>query len=206
MNSLTLTVGQVRGLVLIAAKGDVRYYLNGALIDFAKRRAVATDGTVLLATKAAPVSEADEPGDKSVILDRDTLEAISKGGKVTDDVVILPAEDGKVQLIRTGSIQLAITATPIDGRFPEYERIIPHTVSGDLGNYNPLLVARVDKALRLACDATKSGSIAHIGHNGTASAPVFLPGFCKQALAIVMPFRASDHTAADAVAEFMSAA
>jgi len=110
------------------AQQDVRYYLNGMLLETAGKylRAVATDGHRLALCQA----EID-------------------GGKLSEQQVIVPRKgvlelqrllDGQGELdIELGPnhirIQLAgirFTSKLIDGRFPEYERVIPKQSSNEL--------------------------------------------------------------------------
>ena len=165
-NSIDLTVSQVRGVVLASAKNDARYYLNGALFDFKDGRVVATDGHCLLALNVtATVRESGYP---SVIVAREHLESIAKGGRVTDIITIFYGESG-LNLHREGGVDL--DCTPIDGKFPEYARVMPDKTSGDAGQFDPDLMARIAKALRLACNAPKS-LVPAVGHNGKSGAIV----------------------------------
>jgi DNA polymerase-3 subunit beta len=110
------------------AQQDVRYYLNGMLLETGGQylRAVATDGHRLA-----------------------LCQAVLSGAKLDDQQVILPRKgvlelqrlmsgEGSVN-IELGSnhvrIQLAgirFTSKLIDGRFPEYDRVIPKDSSNEL--------------------------------------------------------------------------
>jgi DNA polymerase-3 subunit beta len=110
------------------AQQDVRYYLNGLLLETGKQhlRAVATDGHRLAWSQAAV-----------------------NGGNMTEQQVIVPRKgvlelqrllggDGSVN-IELGSNHIRIqlegirfTSKLIDGRFPEYERVIPKDTSNEL--------------------------------------------------------------------------
>lgn len=110
------------------AQQDVRYYLNGLLLETGKKhlRAVATDGHRLA------LCQAEVPG-----------------GKLPEQQVIVPRK-GVLELQRLmtgeGSLNLELgsnhiriqldgirfTSKLIDGRFPEYERVIPQDTSNSL--------------------------------------------------------------------------
>jgi DNA polymerase III sliding clamp (beta) subunit (PCNA family) len=196
MNEITMTVSQARGLILASAKGDVRYYLNGTLLDFAGGRAIATDGRCLLAVNLA--SQADDPAFASAIVPRDALENIAKGGKVTDDICITYDDDG-LHLMRNS---VRITVEPIDGRFPDWQRVIPDDANGEPAQYNPELVARIGKALCLAVNDKKA--MPAIAYNGNAAALVVAQDHAETAVAVVMPWR-NDCDAAAALADFNAA-
>ena len=110
------------------AQQDVRYYLNGLLIETGGKhlRAVATDGHRLALCQAE-----------------------LKGGKMEEKQVIVPRK-GVLELQRLlsgeGQVSLALgnnhiriqldgirfTSKLIDGRFPEYERVIPKNPGNEL--------------------------------------------------------------------------
>ena len=103
------------------AQQDVRYYLNGLLLETDKKRlrAVATDGHRLA------LSEVDLAGaatrDEQLIVPRKGVLELSR----------LLDGDGEVQLalganhIRVQLDGIRLTSKLIDGRFPEYSRVVP---------------------------------------------------------------------------------
>ena len=184
MNQITLTVEQARGVILASAKSDARYYLCGSLFDFENGRVVSTDGHVLLAVNVD--SECTDVAYGSVIVKRADLEAIAKAGKVTDMLTVTYGADGLTIARENG---LSINAEPIDGRFPDYTRVFPEKTSGDAAQFDPDLLARISKALRLAINPPKSKPVT-VGNNGTASALVFFHGYSDRGIAIIMPIRA----------------
>lgn len=101
------------------AHQDVRYYLNGLLIEASagRLRAVATDGHRL----ALAELDAGTDDDIQVIVPRKGVLELSR----------LLEADGEVALaIGTNHIQVELgdirfTSKLIDGRFPDYERVIP---------------------------------------------------------------------------------
>src|SRR6202046_444123 len=103
------------------AQQDVRYYLNGMLleIDGAMLRAVATDGHRLALCEAA--LEAKAKTSQQIIVPR-------KGGLELQRV--LTDEGTAAVAIGTNHVRAQIgdvrfTSKLIDGRFPEYSRVIP---------------------------------------------------------------------------------
>jgi DNA polymerase-3 subunit beta len=104
------------------AQQDVRYYLNGLLLEVSANylRAVATDGHRLAFCEKE--TSADIADIKQVILPR-------KG--VLELVRLLSEADDKVKIILgTNHLQvdfddLRLTSKLIDGRFPDYNRVMP---------------------------------------------------------------------------------
>lgn len=104
------------------AQQDVRYYLNGLLIDATGKRvrAVATDGHRLAFSEWAGETGLGEA--VQAILPRKSVLELSR---------LLDNSDSEVRLvIGQGQIQVEIdvvrlTTKTIDGRFPDYERVIP---------------------------------------------------------------------------------
>ncbi len=102
------------------AQQDVRYYLNGMLLELknGRLRMVATDGH-RLALCTAP--ETISAGDASVIIPR-------KG--VLELVRLLEGDESLRLVIGTNHIraankQFTFTSKLVDGKFPEYERVLP---------------------------------------------------------------------------------
>lgn len=105
------------------ANQDVRYYLNGLLLDLDGEtlRGVATDGH-RLALAEAGLSAPAEGGRRQVIVPR-------KG--VLELQGLFDAGDGEIELefarnhLRVRRDQVTFTSKLIDGRFPDYEAVIP---------------------------------------------------------------------------------
>ena len=126
--SLTLKTTALRRIIaetqFAMAHQDVRYYLNGLLIELSgnRVRAVATDGHRLALS--------------DVLIDsgiKETLQVIVPRKGITEAMRLLgdQGQDGEVQLeisqshlrIRAGNYQL--TTKLIDGKFPDYMRVLP---------------------------------------------------------------------------------
>ncbi|HET7569978.1 MAG TPA: DNA polymerase III subunit beta [Gammaproteobacteria bacterium] len=104
------------------AQQDVRYYLNGLLLEIAdgRVRAVATDGhrlalcDIAAHTGDAPAQQVIVPRKgvlelQRLLSDSDTLAEIELGGNK----------------IRVGLGELRFTSKLVDGRFPDYDRVVP---------------------------------------------------------------------------------
>jgi DNA polymerase-3 subunit beta len=135
--SLALPQAQLHRLLekthFAMANQDVRYYLNGLLLDVAgaRLRAVATDGH-RLALCEFMVDGADASPQQVILPRKGVLELqrlVGSGGECT---VAIGTNHLRVQLDG-----IRFTSKLIDGRFPDYDRVIP----GETGN--PMLADRV---------------------------------------------------------------
>ena len=123
--ALTISQGELRRLIdktqFSMAQQDVRYYLNGLLLETDGKllRAVATDGHRLALCEATLESKAKT--NQQVILPRKGVLELQRilGG---DGTVELSIGSNHVRA-RIGDVRF--TSKLIDGRFPEYGRVIP---------------------------------------------------------------------------------
>lgn len=124
-HSLKLSQGDLRILLektqFAMAQQDVRYYLNGLLMETSKKmlRAVATDGHRLALCELALAEAAS--GSHQVIVPRKGVQELQR----------LLTGDGEVVLavganhVRATIDDIRFTSKLIDGKFPDYERVIP---------------------------------------------------------------------------------
>ena len=109
------------------AQQDVRYYLNGMLLETSEGhlRAVATDGHRLALSQAVLEGKVDQ---QPVIVPRKGVLELQR----------LMTGDGDLNIefganhIRIQLEGIRFTSKLIDGRFPEYERVIPQESSNEL--------------------------------------------------------------------------
>ncbi|MEO8466892.1 MAG: DNA polymerase III subunit beta [Gammaproteobacteria bacterium] len=123
--TLRITRADLRQLVekthFSMAQQDVRYYLNGLLFETERKRlrAVATDGHRLALSEADLIGAATR--DEQLIVPRKGVLELSR----------LLDGDGEVQLalganhVRVHLDGIRLTSKLIDGRFPEYGRVVP---------------------------------------------------------------------------------
>lgn len=104
------------------AQQDVRYYLNGTLLELRSSgvRTVATDGH-RLALAELPLS-LDTEEVLSVIVPRKAILELMRLLTGQDESVSLSVGSGQLK-VEVGDLQLMTKL--IDGRFPDYERVIP---------------------------------------------------------------------------------
>lgn len=128
--TLTIPRQQLRGLIertqFAMAQQDVRYYLNGTLfeVDAQRVRMVATDGHRLALSEVAVETGISE-----------RLQVIVPRKAVLELQRLLDASD-EPATVRISATQIEVdidvvrlTTKLIDGRFPDYERVVPD--SGD---------------------------------------------------------------------------
>ena len=195
---ITIDHSIIKALLICAAKHDVRYYLKGVAVDARANGdvvLVATDGHRLLAYPVAVDSiEALAPGE--YIIPREALEAVkpAKAGRTTMpihiDITAAPdtrhPEDAEVIIKGTTSITItgatSTVTAPIDGKFPDWRRIVPASTSGEAAQFNADYVSGFGDICKLL--GGKYGPF--INHTGGACAVVTnLPG----ALGLLMPMR-----------------
>ena len=110
------------------AQQDVRYYLNGLLLETGQKhlRAVATDGH-RLALCEVELDQKDLPEQQVIVPRKGVLELQRLIGGEGDLELILGSNHVRIQLEG-----IRFTSKLIDGRFPEYERVIPQDTSNHL--------------------------------------------------------------------------
>jgi DNA polymerase-3 subunit beta len=146
----------------------VRYYLNGMLLETEGKvlRTVATDGHRLAFCEAA--LEADAGSHHQVIVPRKGVMELQR----------LLAGDGPVELavgtnhVRAQIGDIRFTSKLIDGRFPEYSRVIPANPTRKVTADRDLLRAALQRAAILSNEkyrgirlAVKAGLLTLQAHN-----------------------------------------
>jgi DNA polymerase-3 subunit beta len=129
-HQFSLKQGQLKRLIdrtgFAMAQQDVRYYLNGMLWELADKRlrVVATDGHRLaLCTLPEPV---DVNGDTQVILPRKGVLELAR---------LLLDEDAEIAVvigsnhIRATTHDFTFTSKLVDGKFPDYQRVLPRSTN-----------------------------------------------------------------------------
>jgi DNA polymerase-3 subunit beta len=110
------------GMVQYAmAHQDIRYYLNGVLLvaDGEFLRLVATDGHRLAYT--ATKLDKNYPK-REIILPRKTVQELIKLLGDTEDKITFDIAENQVKISFS---DVVVTSKVIDGKFPDYERVIP---------------------------------------------------------------------------------
>jgi DNA polymerase-3 subunit beta len=123
--TITLPQRDFRGLLKLAefamAQQDIRYYLNGMLlvIDKGSLQAVATDGHRL---SYASIAVAGDYSRQEVILPRKTVLEL---GKLLEDSEAQLTIDLLTNQVRFRFSNIELVSKVVDGKFPDYNRVIP---------------------------------------------------------------------------------
>ena len=107
------------------AQQDVRYYLNGLLLEIGADylRAVATDGHRLAASDMAIENPGNQEGEaRQIIVPRKGVLEMQKLLSKSSDKVKIVVGANALRLSVPGA---QLTSKLIDGRFPDYEKVIP---------------------------------------------------------------------------------
>ena len=114
----------LKAVSLAAAKNDVRYYLNGVMVRNGEM--AATNGHVALLIQSEKIKS-----DGEYIIDNDTLKMILTAHKgIKGDTRIEVVDSVAI----TGKNKISIT--PVDGKFPDVNRVIPQEPSGEIAHFN----------------------------------------------------------------------
>ena len=130
LKKLTVTQKQFRQLLgqtqFSMAAQDVRYYLNGLLllVDGNELRAVATDGHRLAYASMPLEGDATSPR-QELILPRKTVLELNRLLADNDEPLSIELASNQIRF-QFGQINLV--SKLIDGKFPDYERVIPATL------------------------------------------------------------------------------
>ena len=104
------------------AQQDVRYYLNGLLLEVAEKsiKAVATDGHRLAFDETDIKKSSDET--KQIIVPRKGVTELIRLLQTSQDEANIRISKNHIQIT---SGNLSFTSKLIDGKFPDYQRVIP---------------------------------------------------------------------------------
>lgn len=166
----------LKAVMLAAAKKDVRYYLNGVMVR--NGELAATNGHMALLIKSESIKS-----DGEYIIDNDTLKMIvtaHKGIKGDNRVEVVDS------ITTTGSSKIHIT--PVDGKFPDVNRVIPQETSGEIAHFNYEYLLACQKA---NCEFFDSkDAYIKLQHNGLSGAKFESDDWINNKLiGVVMPVR-----------------
>jgi len=150
---LSLPQKQLKSLLALVqyamAQQDIRYYLNGLLmvIEEGQLKLVATDGHRL--AFAGQEAGAKNLPKQEVILPRKTIVELSKLLGENDDPVEIELSAAQAQF-RFGEVTLI--SKLVDGKFPDYGRVIPQNQPKKLKLERTLLLQALQRAAILTSD------------------------------------------------------
>jgi len=179
---ITIDRNALKAVSRFAAVKDIRHYLQGVLIESnpLQTRLCATDGHAMAVHRAD--AKDDNEGSWTGILPLDAVTTLLKmkaAHKTLKDapITLTIAESGEIRCDWVGQ---SIITRAVDGKFPDYRRVIPEKLDGTAAWINPDYLTRI-------VDAAKD-----IGAGFTFG---FGGNFCSMAqigsdmVAVVMPMR-----------------
>jgi DNA polymerase-3 subunit beta len=183
---------QLKALLLLAPKSDIRYYLCGVFVEYNQTttRLVVTDGHKLGILNH---HSEDNQGSGSLIIPRDVIENLPKAGK-TDAILIFTKEE-KAGYWKLDNYGTQTIFSQVEGTYPDYRRVCQFTTDGTAANFNYEYLVQFLK-VQHALGGSK-GSTLNLYQNGNSSALVHLVGVPNFA-GVVMPMRADSTNQAGA--------
>ena len=111
------------------AQQDVRYYLNGLMLQLSKNQiiSVATDGHRLAFCQAEAILDPTET--RQVIIPRKAINEISRLLDDSDNEVKLSLSENHIRIELSNII---FTSKLIDGKFPDYQQVIPQKCDNEV--------------------------------------------------------------------------
>jgi len=199
--SIELTRSALRAALIFAAKNDIRYYLNCVCLHVGEcgdARLVATDGHRLAIVKLCDQSSA-APGE--YLIPGDMLKTIKKAGRLDKLPLLLTVDGERFSLADQYDGAILCGSKLIDGKFPDYQRIIPipENMDGTPGTFNASYLADIQKALIELGDSNGFYSMRQNGEKSGALVMREDKGF----LCVVMGMRGFDQPGTPDLAQFM---
>ena len=140
---ITIQSNTIKAIAMFAGgKNEIRKYLQGVLIETGPKGifAVATNGHCLAVTRLSSV-----PHDYSaVIIPNETIASAVKATKL--GLFIDFDMEGEKRIITISTIDAQFRGLELEGRFPDWRRVLRVTNSGEKAHYCPEYVTLVDKA------------------------------------------------------------
>lgn len=184
MQKVIVTAAHLKALVLLAAQQDVRYYLNGVLVEATpfETRLVATDGHKLGLARFA--AENEITSDISFILPTSTIDSLKVAKRDMSALLSIEINGADCAIV---AVNTRISFKPVDGKFPDYRRVIPRTLSGEAGNYMPSLLMAFQKCGQILLGATNPVA-PRIEQNGEKDAARLTFDGYDNFIGVCMPF------------------
>jgi len=184
-NQFTVSQNNLDAMLILAAKKDIRYYLNGLHIEYSPEftRVIACDGHKLGIFQAA----AENIGMGALTIPREVIEGLPK----KCHILTFSQIDANLWQIDTGSA--VIKFAPCDSKYPDFRRVVNQAdkTSGEAAGFNLTYLNEFEKAGNLlAGSKLKVGNRVRIHHNGQNGALITLNGLPNFA-GVLMPLRDS---------------
>jgi DNA polymerase-3 subunit beta len=176
---------QLKAMLNLAAKQDIRYYLNGVFVEFNQQttRLVATCGHKLGVLNH---SSDDNQGAGSLSIPREVIENLPKAGKFDPELTITKFDGNATgwTIVIPGGTQIVFQQ--IEGTFPDYRRVCNFKTNGEAASFNYEYMVQFLK-VQHALGGSKTNTV-NLYQNGTSGALVTLAGVDNFA-GVIMPIR-----------------
>jgi DNA polymerase III sliding clamp (beta) subunit (PCNA family) len=179
MQQFSIKLSTLKGLVILSAKKDIRYYLQSIQLEFNSKftRCIATNGHVLGINQENQENE----GAGSVLVPREIIDNIKVSKKDLDHIALFTQiSEAKWSIKYMGN---EVIFSPLDGKFPDYSRVVNQIkTSGEPAFYNFEYLIDFSKVVN-----TIGATLLNLHYNGnsggliTCSSPDFT--------GIIMPIR-----------------
>ena len=191
----SININSLKAAQFCSANKDIRYYLNSVYLDFKVDtvlphvNVIATDGHLLAAyqDKLTDVDNATVRADFSVIVPLDTIKAVLK----------LVGKDQKtIELEKLGeNWRLGdLNFIPIEGKYPDYMRVIPGTDTRHHDNgaprIDPDILLKAHKSFNTRFNwATNAKGKGSFSYGPTKNDSAVLHNGDNKSLVVIMPMR-----------------
>jgi DNA polymerase-3 subunit beta len=190
MNTVNIRISYLKAALITAAKKDIRYYLNGVLVDILPRavRIVSTDGHRCTVFHSAIHDDDADQEPAQIIIPRDIVKGIKGAtGRIVLTALTYDAANPLAPCTLVGIAGGDRIFTPVDGKFPDYTRIMPNSApSGERGCFNPHYLADFAEVVQIAAD--RNIAYPEVWDNGDSCAPVTYSGL-PEFYGALMPMR-----------------
>lgn len=176
----------LRAVLLFAAKTDIRYYLNGVKVEATKEatRVIATNGHVLAVHHSDQINDLAAPTE--LIVPYRVIAMVKGGRKGRAMPLMLESEDGVTWQLRDLLLDFAMTFRPIEGKYPDYVRVLPKETTGEAARYQTAYLAIAEAASRVLSGSSRFGVA--LSYNGSGGGLVTVPS-CPEFVGVLMPIR-----------------
>ena len=179
MQQFSIKLSTLKGLVILSAKKDIRYYLQGVKLEFNSKftRCIATNGHILGINQ----ENQENQGAGSVLVPREIIDNIKVSKKELDHIALFTQiSEIKWSIKYMGN---EVIFSPLDAKFPDYSRVVNQVkTSGEPAFYN--LDYLIDFSKVINTIGATSLNLHYNGNSGgliTCSSPDFI--------GVIMPTR-----------------
>ena len=196
MATINIYRNKLKAASRFMAVQDVRYYLNGLLIESnpVQSRIVATDGHTLFASRDD--AKGDNEGSFTGIMPADTVKAMlawkATYKSANDTPVVLTTCDDLAGEHRAAWAGNICVFRLIDGKFPDYARVIPASIDAGISFFQPEYLLRCTKAAQDLNTSAKGMFSFKCAQDGTGIAV-----FSSESFAVLMPIKTDVADVAD---------